>query len=126
METPDIYFPKPKGNLLTILGVVVGVLIVIYLLLIIFTKRDKRVDNQDIKKRIDSLNLVNERLVIKQKELDSMTQEYDVKLQEIDERIETIKSRKVIIREYYNNQIDKSKRFTVNQADSFLKDRYNY
>lgn len=55
-----------------------------------------------------------------------MTQEYDVKLQEIDERIETIKSRKVIIREYYNNQIDKSKRFTVNQADSFLKDRYNY
>lgn len=124
----QIYFPpvKSKINIVNTLGIVVGCLLLLYLLMFIFTKRDRRVDNQDIKKKIDSLNLVNERLVVKQRELDSMTQEYDVKLQEIDERIETIKGRKVIIREYYNNQIDKSKRFTVNQADSFLRDRYNY
>lgn len=123
----EIYFPNNKKiNIINTLGIVVGCLLLLYLLMFIFTKRDKRVDNQDIKKKIDSLNLVNERLVVKQRELDSMTQEYDVKLQEIDERIETIKGRKVIIREYYNNQIDKSKRFTVNQADSFLRDRYNY
>lgn len=123
----EIYFPNNKKiNIINTLGIVVGCLLLLYLLMFIFTKRDRRVDNQDIKNKIDSLNLVNERLVVKQRELDSMTQEYDVKLQEIDERIETIKGRKVIIREYYNNQIDKSKRFTVNQADSFLRDRYNY
>jgi|688.fasta_scaffold529052_1 hypothetical protein len=126
METPNIYFPKPKSNLLTILGVVAGVLLVIYLLLFIFTKREKRVDNEVIKQRIDSLNLVNQELVKKQNTLDSVTQEYNNRINDIDLKIKDIKKTKVIVREYYNDKIDASKRFSVDQADSFLKNRYNY
>lgn len=124
----QIYFPpvKTKINIINTLGIIVGCLLLLYLLIFIFTKRDRRVDNQMIKQRIDSLDKVNKQLIIKQNQLDSITQEYNAKIEEIDGKINDIKRRKVIVREYYNSEIDKTKQFTVNQADSFLKSRYNY
>jgi hypothetical protein len=129
-QPPEIYFPdntkSMKDRYVNIIGIIAGVLLVMYLLILIFTKRDKRVDSDVIKQKIDSLDKVNEKLIIKQNELDSITQEYNAKIEEIDGKINDIKRRKVIVREYYNSEIDKTKQFTVNQADSFLKNRYNY
>jgi hypothetical protein len=80
----------------------------------------------DLKSSIDSLTLMNKKLIESQQHMNNAISNYELKLNILDSQIANIENKTVIINRYYNNigqQVDK---YTPTQIDSFFKKRYNY
>jgi hypothetical protein len=124
---PEIYFPELKKEspwrpLLIVAGILLGLFIVIN----IITKKEKFQENIGIKAQIDSLAKVNAELQSKQATLDSISKEYELHLDDLDWKIDNVGEKKTIIREYYYDRVKQPKSYTPKQIDSFFKNRYNY
>jgi VIT1/CCC1 family predicted Fe2+/Mn2+ transporter len=105
------------------LGIILGVFIVVKLL------TPKTISSQEVKEfetKIDDLRKNNLELIKKQIELDSLTAEYDERLQDIEFRLSNVGTSKIIIQKIYNDKINKSKEATPSEVDSFFKQRYKY
>lgn len=126
--TPEIYFPKTEDQtgVLRLLGIIGGMVLLVFILLAIFTKKEEVVDNPYIKNQIDSLARVNKALQDKQNEMDINSRKYEDALLDLDFKVQTINQKKSIIREYYHEKIIQPAQYTPQQIDSFFKNRYNY
>jgi len=80
----------------------------------------------DIKATIDSLTDVNKQLLEKQKQIDSTIKVYETEISQIDSRVDNIKEKTTIVREYYHEVGQQVGKYTPTQIDSFFKARYNY
>lgn len=80
----------------------------------------------ELQATIDSLTNVNKTLVERQKQIDSTIQLYETQVKEVDNKIDHIKEKTTVIREYYHEQSQAASSYTPNQIDSFFKQRYGY
>ena len=103
---------------------IIGALILLYGLIYLFTKKEQM--PAELRATIDSLNKVNIQLVEKQRQLDSAIKNFEIKVQQVDVKINSIKERTTIIREYYHELIQSADKYTPSQVESFFKTRYNY
>lgn len=105
------------------LGIILGVFIVVKLLT---PKTVLPAELKEFETRIENLRKNNLELIKKQIELDSLTAEYDERLQDIEFRLANVGTSKIIIQKIYNDKINKSKDATPSEVDSFFKQRYKY
>jgi len=103
---------------------VIGGLILLYGLIYLFTKKDQM--SPEMKAAIDSLTKANVQLVEKQKQLDSTISVYKLQVDAVDGKIDNIKEKTIIIREYYHEQIQAVDKYTPTEVEGFFKHRYNY
>lgn len=103
---------------------VVGGLILLYGSIYLFTKKDHM--PAELQATIDSLNEQNRILIEKQHEVDSIIHVYETEIQQVDARIDNIKEKTTVIREYYHEQAQAASFYTPTQVDSFFKNRYGY
>jgi hypothetical protein len=80
----------------------------------------------DLKSSIDSLTLMNKKLIESQQHMDSTIMAYEFKLNTIDSQINNIENKTVIVNRYYNNLGQQVDKYTPSEIDSFFKKRYNY
>lgn len=78
------------------------------------------------KSQMDSLNVLIKSIHDSQAKLDSSISEYGKEIEMVDERIQKIKSERTIIKEIYNEQIDRVSNYNDHQLDSFFAKRYGY
>jgi hypothetical protein len=103
---------------------VIGGLIAMYLMIYIFTPKQEI--PLEYKHALDSLNRLSTDLLTKQKELEGIIGQHELELNNLDGKIDDIKEKTTIIREYYHEVSGKASKFTPTQVDSFFKARYNY
>ena len=80
----------------------------------------------DIKATIDSLTNVNKQLIEHQKQIDSTIHVYETEVKQVDDKIDNIKEKTTIIKEYYHEVSQQVEHYDATQVDSFFKARYNY
>jgi len=80
----------------------------------------------DYRAAIDSLTKANTLLIEKQNQLDSTIRVYENKINIIDSKINNIKVKETIIKEYHHEIIQQVSHYNATQIDSFFKKRYNY
>lgn len=114
---------KEYTPIMVMLGIVLLIVIIIGLSL---DKPVKIEENPFIKSQVDSLAKANAELQTKQATLDSLSKNYESKIQELDWKINNIGQSKTIIKEYYHEKIKEPVTYTPKQVDSFFKDRYKY
>jgi len=105
------------------LGIILGIFIVVKLLT---PKAISLQESKEFEVKIEDLKKNNLELIKKQIELDSLTAEYDERLQDIEFRLSNVGTSKIIIQKIYNDKINKSKEATPSEVDSFFKQRYKY
>jgi hypothetical protein len=124
---PDIYYPElEKPSLVRPLLIIAGILLLLFIVISIATKKEKHVENPYIKAQIDSLAKANDSLRIKQAKLDSTSAEYQIQIDNLDWKVQNVGEKKTVIREYYHEKVKEPARYTPQQVDSFFKKRYNY
>ena len=77
-------------------------------------------------KRIDSLEKANSVLQQQVSKYDSINSALETKVYQVDNKINDVKEKTIIIKEYYKEKTKEVNKFTPNQLDSFFKQRYNY
>tara|TARA_R110000868_G_scaffold300245_1_gene560680 strand:- start:87 stop:476 length:390 start_codon:yes stop_codon:yes gene_type:complete len=104
--------------------IVLASLLLIYGLIYLFTKKERM--PQELKTTIDSLVKANVELTKKQEILDSVINVYESKVDIVNHKIDNIKEKTIIIREYYHKQIQAVNNYTPTEVEGFFKHRYNY
>ncbi len=103
---------------------ILGSLILLYGAIYLFTKKDRI--PADVQATIDSLVKANAVLVDKQRQIDSTIQVYESEVKQVDDKIDNIKEKTTIIKEYYHEQSRAASTYTPTQVDSFFRSRYSY
>jgi hypothetical protein len=80
----------------------------------------------DLKASIDSLTIINKKLMQSQEHMDSTISAYEREVEQIDTHISHIKSQTTIVNKYYNDLGQQINHYVPTQVDSFFKSRYNY
>jgi hypothetical protein len=129
-QKEEIYFPKhkPKIDRTSLFGVIGIIILIILVSIAVKNKNVEPVSPKDefIQNVIDSAAKDNVDLQAKQSTLDSIAHSIDDKLNVLDGKLNKVKNKETIIREYYHDRISKPGTYTPQQVDSFFKDRYNY
>lgn len=129
-QKQEIYYPKFKRKIdnTSLFGVIGIIILIILIVLAIKDKKPEPVSPKDefIQNVIDSAAKDNVDLQAKQSTLDSIAHSIDDKLNVLDGKLNKVKNKETIIREYYHDRISKPGTYTPQQVDSFFKDRYNY
>jgi hypothetical protein len=120
----DVEFVRKNESKIK-LGLYIAVGLLLLLGIIWITTRKPQIPIE-IKATIDSLNNVNKQLLEKQKQIDSTIKLYETEISQIDSRVDNIKEKTTIVREYYHEIGQQADKYTPTQIDSFFKVRYNY
>ena len=80
----------------------------------------------DLQATIDSLTNANKALIEHQKQIDSTIHVYEAEVHKVDFKINNIKEKTTIIKEYYHEVSQQVDHYNATQVDSFFKSRYNY
>jgi hypothetical protein len=105
------------------IGVIIGIVILVNILT---PKVVLPQDTKDLQKKIEDLEANNLELIKKQIEFDSLTAQYDARIENIENQLVDVSTSKVIIQKVYTNKISKSRTSTPSDLDTFFKQRYNY
>lgn len=114
---------KARGYFKPVLYIL-GSLILLYGLIYLFTRKDHI--PADLKATIDSLTNANKALIEHQKQIDSTIKVYESQVHQVDTKIDGIKEKTTIIKEYYHEVSQATDKYTPSQVDSFFKARYGY
>lgn len=79
-----------------------------------------------VKNQLDSLKTINVELEKKIELLDNTAVIYENKIEELEFKIDNVKEKTTIIKEYYKEQRYNASKYTQTQLDSFFKTRYNF
>lgn len=115
---------KKTKIILKEIGLILGVSILLGVLFSLITHSDK-VSNGALDK-IDSLQKVNDSLVIAKDSLDSVRTIHLKQIDSLTMVIDTIESKVKIVRVYYNKKAGEVAKYTPSELDTFFKIRYNY
>ncbi len=61
-----------------------------------------------------------------QQQIDSTIHVYETEVKQVDDKIDNIKEKTTIIKEYYHEISQQVNNYTLTELDSFFKKRYNY
>lgn len=129
MQKEEIYFPdhqsSNKWKIITLSAVALAILI-LFSFISIFTKKEKMREQEYIKAQIDSINKVNLELKAQQDSLAVSSKKFEDVIIQLDWKLQNVGENKTIIKEYYHEKKEKTKKYTPGQLDKFFKQRYKY
>lgn len=108
-------------NYKTVLMVLFGLFILYWMMFILTPKVGMSPED---KAKIDSLNTVINDMYKEQEILNDKIDDINKEISEVDNSIDKIKKQKTIVREVYNEKINRVSNFTEPELDSFFSDRY--
>ena len=82
--------------------------------------------DRDLKNKLDALDQKSKQLEQTQLKYDSLIAVQQGIVKDLDFRINNIKEKTTIIREYYKEKAAKVDSFSINQLDSFFRNKYQY
>jgi len=103
---------------------IIGGFFLLYIAIFILTRKEKM--PAELQATIDSLAKTNQILVEHQEQLDSTIRVYQTEVSNIDIKVDHIKEKTIIIKEFYHEQSQAVNSYTPTQVDFFFKQRYNY
>lgn len=106
------------------IGIGIASLVALYFLILLLTRKPSI--PVEVKKELDTLEHVTDSLKENQKKYDAAIIEQQEVISEVDSKIDHIKDKTVIIREYYHDQIQTVSLYTPTELDSFFRARYGY
>lgn len=112
-----------KNNYKAIL-ITIASFILLYGIIYIATRKPQMPAN--LQTTIDSLTAANKLLIEHQKQIDSTITVYEAEVKQVDTRIDNVKEKTTIIKEYYHEQSQQVDTYTPTELDSFFKARYDY
>jgi hypothetical protein len=112
-----------SNNMKNIIYAIIGV-IVLYFTIQLATSNPKI--PKELKASIDSLTVVNKKLMESQQHMDSAIVAYENEVTKVDNQINNIKEKTTIIKEYFHEVSQQVDTYTPTELDSFFKARYNY
>ena len=115
---------EKKPPILKIILYIAIALIILYYSILIFTSKPQV--TLEFQRRLDSLTLVTTQLQHQQKFYDSIISTSELKVKQLDERLDSIKEKTIIIKEYYHEKSTAADSYTNTQLDSFFAKRYGY
>jgi hypothetical protein len=118
--------PKRKFDWMRLFMFIVLGMLIFYVGVVFFTRKQKLKEPSEITKNLDSLKKENVKLTEAQRKMDSVNAQYEVHINIIDSKLDTLTLRTVVVKEYYHDVIDKSRSYNNKQIDSFFKKRYKY
>lgn len=103
------------------------ILLFLGLLFIAFkiSTKEAQIRTED-RKKLDSLDATIVDLKAKQKSYDSIIYNQMMIIEKLDYKLDNIKQKETIIREYYRDLGEKADKFNHTQIDSFFRNRYGY
>ena len=122
--SPVSAFFKKNQKAFKTIGIILLSLIVLKYAILIFTPKPEV--PAEVKAQLDILNWTTAQYEIDQKRYDSLLAQQGKISAELDQKINKIKEKVTIIREYYHIKSTAADKYTPTQIDSFLKSRYNY
>lgn len=78
----------------------------------------------DQKQKIDSLNILINKMNEENKNLEYKIDEFQSQIIDIDNNIDKIKGQKTIIKEIYHEKINNVDKLSISELDSFFANRY--
>ena len=106
------------------IGIGIASLVALYFLIVILTPKPDL--PTEVKKELDTLEHVTDSLKENQERYNTAIVEQQEVITELDSKVDHIKDKTVIIREYYHDQVNTVKLYTPTELDSFFKARYGY
>ena len=97
---------------------------IVYLLFIVVF--EKPIDTSILDSKLEEIDIRTKKLEAAQLKYDSLIKEQENKISDIDYKIDNIKEKTTIVREYYHEISKKADNYNSSQIDSFFKIRYNY
>lgn len=122
----DIQVSKIPWKIVRYCLYTLAALLLLYVAINLLTPSNNLVVDQTILNRIDSLEKVNAELENKQAVLIKQDSILTSQVRIVEGKIEHVKEKTTIIREYYHEQSQAAANYTTTQIDSFLKTRYDY
>lgn len=132
MEQEEIYFPKHESSnnsnkwKIIIVTAIALALLILFSFISVFTKKEKMREQEYIKAQIDSINKINLELIAKQDSLAESSKKFEDVIIKLDWKLQNVGENKTIIKEYYHEKKEKTKKYTPGQLDKFFKERYKY
>jgi hypothetical protein len=132
MEQEQIYFPKHESSnnsnkwKIIIVSAIALAILILFSFISVFTKKEKMREQEYIKAQIDSINKVNLELKAKQDSLAESSKKFEDEIIKLDWKLQNVGENKTIIKEYYHEKKEKTKKYTPGQLDKFFKERYKY
>ena len=111
-------------NILKKIGIGIVSLVGLYFFILLVTPKPEL--PADIKIELQRLNRLTDSLRANQAKYDSSIKLQERKDQELNLKIDNIKEKTTIIREYYHERVEAANAYTPSQVDSFLRKRYSY
>lgn len=117
---------KKKSNkkLIKQIGIGIASLVALYFLILLLTRKPEI--PAEVKQQLDTLQHLTDSLKENQKKYDAAIVEQQEIISEIDTRVDHVKDKTVIVKEYYHDQIQTVNTYTPTELDSFFKKRYGY
>lgn len=104
--------------------------IIIFILIVSFAiylwRTEKPQMPAEYKQALDSLTKANTALQAKQDKVDSVIKSYEDEIIVLNSKVDNIKERTTIVREYYHEVSKEAQSYNTTQVDSFLRNRFNY
>ena len=132
MEQEQIYFPKHESSnnsnkwKIIIVSAIALAILILFSFISVFTKKEKMREQEYIKAQIDSINKVNLELKAQQDSLAISSKKFEDEIIKLDWKLQNVGENKTIIKEYYHEKKEKTKKYTPGQLDKFFKERYKY
>jgi hypothetical protein len=117
---------KTSINIKLIKQIAVGVvsLVALYFFILLLTRKPKI--PIEVQEQLKTLQHLTDSLQQNQKKYDTAIVKQQEALSEVTSKVDHIKDRTTVIKEYYHDQIQVVKLYTPTELDSFFKARYNY
>lgn len=106
-----------------IIDIIILVSIAYLLFIVVF---EKPIDTSILDSKLEEIDKSTKKLEAAQLKYDSLIKEQENKISDIDYKIDNIKEKTTIVREYYHEISKKADNYNSSQIDSFFKIRYNY
>lgn len=115
-----------KKNVIMPLMIVVGSIIVAYFMSGVGPAPQTYEIDQSAIKKIDSLERVNKQLVLENIKLDSLIQEYRIRVDDLDWKLSEILNRKSEAQDKHHQRAETARSEGAEATQEFFKQRYNF
>lgn len=106
------------------IGIGIVSLVALYFLILLLTRKpDVPVE---VKKELNELQHLTDSLKENQKKYDAAIVEQQEIISVVDSKINHVKEKTTVVKEYYHDQIQAVSLYTPTEVDSFFKKRYGY
>lgn len=126
MENQKEVKKERKKSVVLPIMMIVGSILVAYFMSGVGPAPETYNPSEDILRKIDSLELVNQQLRDENVKLDSSIQEYRLRIDDLDWRLSELVKKRMATRDTFHKRAEVARSEDAQATEQFFKDRYNF